>query len=79
LGKPKKTKQPKTSVHKPSKTIGKTKKNKKTKTAGPMSLKADMGPAVLVFLVFLVFPMVFDSLCPDVFGCFVFFGFPNGF
>jgi hypothetical protein len=44
-----------------------------------MSALSDMGPAVLVFLVFLVFPMVFDGLCTDVFGCFVFFGFPNGF
>ena len=44
-----------------------------------MSPEADIGPAVLVFLVFLVFPMVFASFCVGLFGCFVFFGFLNGF
>jgi len=64
---------------KPSKTIGKTKKNKKNKTFGPMTLFGDIGPKVLFFLFFLVFPMVFDGFGIDLFGCFGFFGFPNGY
>ena len=60
-------------------TIGKTKKNKTTKTFGPMSPKRVIGPKVLFFLFFLVFPMVFDGFGIDLFGCFVFFCFPNGY
>ena len=67
LGKPKKTKQPKRSMPKPSKTIGKTKKNKKNKTFGPMTLFGDIGPKVCF-----VSPMVFDGFGIDLFGCFVF-------
>ena len=44
-----------------------------------MSAKVDMGLKVLVVLFFSVFPMVFDSFCLDLFGCFGFFGFPDGF
>jgi hypothetical protein len=44
-----------------------------------MSPKRVIGPKVLVFLVFLVFPMVFDGFGIDLFGCFGFFGFPNGY
>ena len=54
-------------------------KTKETKTFRPMSAKVDMGLKVLFFLFFLVFPMVFDSCCLDLFGCFGFFGFPDGF
>ena len=39
-----------------------------------MSAKVDMGLKVF----FLVFPMIFDSFCLDLFGCFGFFGFPDG-
>ena len=44
-----------------------------------MSAKVDMGLKVLFLLCFLVFPMVFDSFCLDLFGCFGFFGFPYVF
>jgi hypothetical protein len=44
-----------------------------------MSTLADMGLKVLVSLVCLVFSMAFDSFCLDLFGCFGFFGFPDGF
>ena len=76
LGKPKKPKQPKTSVHKPSKTIGKTKKNKKNKTAGPMSLKADMGPACFCVFWFSQWSLIVYALTSFVV---LFFCFPNGF
>ena len=83
------------SVHlKISKTIGKTKETKEDKantiknhrenqtnktkiTFRPMSAKVDMG--LKVVFVLLVFPMVFDSFCLDLFGFFGFFGFPDGF
>ena len=80
IEKTKKTKQPKRSISKPSKTIWKTKKNtKKNKTFGPMTLFGDIGPKVCLFLFCLVFPMVFDGFGIDLFGCFGFVGFPNGF
>ena len=41
-----------------------------------MSTLADMGLKVLFS--FLVFSMVFDSFCLDLFGCFGIFGFPYG-
>ena len=44
-----------------------------------MSTKVDMGLKVLCLFVILVFSMVFDSFCLDLFGCFDFFGFPYGF
>ena len=44
-----------------------------------MSAKVDMGLKVLVVWVCLVSPMVFDSFCLGLFGCFGFFGFPYGF
>ena len=44
-----------------------------------MSTLADMGLKVLLCLVVLVFSMVVDSVCLDLFGCFGFFGFPDGF
>ena len=44
-----------------------------------MSTLADMGLKVLVSLFVLVFSMVFDSCCLDLFVCFGFFGFPYGF
>ena len=83
----------KTSVHlNISKTIGKTKETKEVtaktiknhrenqkKTFRPMSAKVDMGLKVLFVWVLLVFPMVFDSCCLDLFGFFGFFGFPDGF
>ena len=78
-GKPKKPKQPKRSRQQLSTTIEKTKITKKKKMFRPMSAKVDMGLKVLFFLLFLVFPMVFDSFCLDLFGCFGFFGFPYGF
>ena len=40
-----------------------------------MSAKVDMGLTVVC----LVLSMVFDSCCLDLFGCFGFFGFPDGF
>ena len=73
-GKPKKPKRPRQKL---SKTIGKTKTNKKT--FRPMSAKVDMGLKVLLFLFVLVFSMVFDSFCLDLFGFFGFFGFPDDF
>ena len=72
IGKTKKTKQPKRSMPKPSKTIGKTKKN--FWAYGPLRrhrLKS--------FDLLLVFPMVFDCFGIDLFGCFGFLGFPTGF
>ena len=42
-----------------------------------MSAEVDM--RLKVFFVLLVFPMVFDSFCLGLFGCFGFFGFPYGF
>ena len=44
-----------------------------------MSAKVDMGLKVLLCFVCLVFSMVVDSVCLDLFGCFGFFGFPYGF
>ena len=82
------------SVHlKISKTTGKTKETKEVKAKinknhrenqqkqnfRPMSAKVDMGPKVLFVLFCFVVPMVFDSFCLDLFGCFGFFGFPDGF
>ena len=61
--------------------------NKQTNTFGPMSILGDIGPKVvflsllLLLLIFvcLVFSMVVDSCCLDLFGCFGFFGFPDVF
>ena len=65
-------------MQKLSKTIGKTKKNKKNKTFRPMSAKVDMGLKVLFVFVVWAFSMAFDSFCLDLFGCVGFFGFPDG-
>ena len=74
-----KTKRPKRSRQKLSKTIEKTKaKHNKNKTLGPMSTLGDIGPTVLFVLVLLVFSRVFDSCCLDLLGYFGFFGFPGG-
>ena len=72
FGKPKKPKQPKMSTQKLSKSIEKT---KETKTVRPMSAKVDMGMKVFC----LVSPVVVNSFCLGLFGCFGFFGFPYGF
>ena len=64
---------------KPSRKPNTNNNNNNKQTFRPMSAKVDMGLKVLVFLVFSVFPMVFDSFCLDLFGCLGFFGFPCGF
>ena len=81
IGKTKETKTTKevktTTIQKPSRKPNK--RGKHNKTVRPMSAKVDMGLKVLFCLFVLVFSMVFDSSCLDLFGCFGFVGFPYGF
>ena len=52
--------------------------SKETTTFRLMSAKVDMGLNVFV-LVLLVSHVFSNSVCIDLFGCFGFFGFPDGF
>ena len=55
------------------------KTTKANKTFRPLSAKVDMGLKFIFVVVFLlVVSLVFDSVCLDLFGCFGFFGFPDG-
>ena len=62
-----------------STTIEKTTTHQQTKTFRPMSTLADMGLKVLVSLISFGLLDGLDSFCLDLFGCFGFFGFPDGF
>ena len=72
-----KTKETKTTKEVKAKTIKNHRENQQKQTSRPMSTLADMG---LTFLLLLFgFLYGFDSFCIDLFGCFGFFGFQDGF
>ena len=66
-----------------AKTIKNHRENPKRNNNKKQNVKTHVGQSghgseSLFFFVLLVFPMVFDSVCLDLFGFFGFFGFPDG-